>query len=210
MAKTMTPSDKTTTQAQIDKAVGNYRALLEKHASDFPAATVQTVLGMAELAREMFDLLRKRVETLANMITRTVKVDRLRAPQQALEAVGFRQYVDENVVAAMPNGEGEETTVHFFKPRPEAYDKNGLLTDDKLKAEYELVGLKPADPYSLAAVSESDSAFVDERPNATHWQDADGKWCFAAFGRWGDERSVRVRSDDGDWGGNWWFAGVRK
>jgi hypothetical protein len=64
MTKIVTPSaeQKKATASQIDKAVGNYRALLEKHAPDFGAEAVQVVLGQSELAGEQFAVFRRRVE----------------------------------------------------------------------------------------------------------------------------------------------------
>ena len=70
-------------------------------------------------------------------------------------------------------------------------------------------GPNPADPYSQAAVNEADPAFADGHPNGTHWKDVNGKWCFVAFGRWGDGRKLGVGRGN-DWGGSCWFAGVRK
>ena len=40
--------------------------------------------------------------------------------------------------------------------------------------------------------------------------DADGKWNFAVFNHWNDERKVDVDRRDSDWYDYWWFAGVRK
>ena len=109
----------------------------------------------------------------------------------------------------MPRGEGEEVDVHFFKPRPSAY-KNGVISDDALAKEYDFFGLKPADPYSQGAVHEADPFFADEHPNGTHWKDANGNWCFAAWGRWRGGRRVSVDRFDRVWLGFWFFAGLRK
>jgi hypothetical protein len=79
-----------------------------------------------------------------------------------------------------------------------------------LDKEYERRGLKPADPYTLAAVNEADPAFADKHPNGTHWKDADDKWRYAAFYRWSDERRAHVYRSDYDWDDRWWFPGFRK
>lgn len=142
------------------------------------------------------------------LIFRIVKVNRARSPQDALDATGRKQYTDRSVVDAMPKGEGDKAEVVFFKP--DLSERDGFITDDDLEKEYELRGLIPADPYSLAAVNEADPAFADEKPNATHWKDAQGKWCCAVFSRWHGERGVLVRRDDSDWRGYWWFAGIRR
>ncbi len=203
MAQTMTPSERATTAGQIDKAVGLYRAMLEKHAPEFDSTAVQTVLGQTELASEQFGVFRKRIQAISDMIIHHVKVNRTRTPQAVLQATGRKQYVTEKVVESMPRGEGEEADIYFFK-------LGRYISDADLDKEYELRGLKPADPYSLAAVNEEDPAFADENPNSTHWKDADGNWCYAAFRRWYGERVVSVNHPYEEWDGGGWFAGLRK
>lgn len=132
-----------------------------------------------------------------------VQADRSLTPQQALDATGRRKYTDAKVVQTMPRGQGEEVEVIFF-------NVGRWISDNDLQKEYELRGLQPADPYSLAQVNEDDPGFSDEHPNGTHWQDAEGRWCFATFYRWRGERRVDVNRSDRDWYGYWWFAGVRK
>lgn len=199
MTQIMTPS-KTTTAGQIDKAVANYRALLEKHSGEFDADAVQTVLGQSELAGEQLVVFRRRVEAISNLIVRKARVNRSRTPQEALDATGRTQYTDREVVNEMPKGEGDEVEVVFFK-------LGRFVSDDDLEKEYELRGLKSADPISVAAVNEADPAFADQRPNGTHWKNSAGKWCYAAFDRWHDARRVYVGRHVFDWSDSWWFAG---
>ena len=123
MTEIMTPS-KITTTGQIDKAVANYRTLLEKHSREFNTEAVQLVLGQSELAGEQFVVFRRRVEMMSNTIVRIAKVNRTRTPQEAIEATGRVQYTDRTVVDAMPKGdlsgqEGDEVEVVFFKPNLE-------------------------------------------------------------------------------------------
>ena len=155
------------------------------------------------MAKELLAVIRKFADAVSNLITRIVKVDRKRSPQEVLKATGRKQYVTDSVVAEMPKGEGEETEVIFF-------NIGRVVSDNDLEKEYELRGLIPADPYSLAAVNEADPAFADEHPNGTHWKDAGGNWCFASFGLWVDDRRVLVYRIGHDWRVDWWFAGVRK
>jgi len=201
MNKIMTPSAKTTTEDQINKAVGNYRALLEKHSPEFDRDAVQQALGSKGLATDMFAIFRGYVERFAGMIVRTVSVDRSRTPEQALVATGRAQHTDSKVVATMPKGNSEEVKVVFFKV-------GKFVSDDDLEKEYAGRNLVPADPFSLAAVNEAYQAFADKYPNGTHWKDDNGNWCFAAFVRWDDERDVYVRRNAYDWGGGWWFAAL--
>lgn len=202
MAKTVTASN--ITDGQIDNVVAKLRDALRKHRGEFGSEPVQSVLGLDNLGMRLLEPFRALVEAASNLIVRIVRVNRSRTPQQALDATGCTQYTDSKVVDSMPHGSGEETEVVFFK-------LGRYVSDDELEKEYELRGLKPADPYSLSAVNEADPVFADANPNGTHWKDANGKWYFAAFSRWGGgERNVGVNRCGSDWFGNWWFAGVRK
>ena len=203
MTEVMTPSTKPITKGQAGKFIDVFIDALVK--SGLPSEPTQQVLeeqGTA-VAAECVAIVRKRADAISSVIVRRVPVNILRAAQQALDATGRKQYTDSDVVAAMPKGAGGEVEVHFFK-------LDRYISENDLEDEYASHGLKPADPYSLAAVNEADPAFADEHPNGTHWKDAKGKWCFAAFGRWGGERELSVGRDGGVWGGSWWFAGVRK
>ena len=203
--KIMTPSveTKTTTEGQITKATANYRAMLEKHAPEFNSEAFQLALGQPETASEMFAVLRKRVEAVSNMVSRRAKVDRNLKPRDALIATGRNLYVDGGVVKAMPKGEGEDSETIFFKV-------GRWVSDDNLEKEFELRGLVPQDPYTLAKVNQDDPALADDKPNGTHWKNKDGNWCFAAFYGWSGGRGVSVDRDGDDWSDRWWFAVRRK
>jgi hypothetical protein len=191
------------TVGQIDKAVANYRAMLEKHAPHFNSETVQQVLGDPALATEQFELFRKKVEARSNMIVRTVKVNRTLSAQEALDATGRSQYVTDSVLKSMPNATGEQVEVYFFK-------LDHYISMDDLEKEYQLRGLVAVDPYTLAAINQSDPAFADDKPNGTQWKDAKSNWCYAVFLRGGGGRYLGVDQRDRDWVGPWFFAGVRK
>jgi len=140
----------------------------------------------------------------SGMITRRAKVDPGRTPEQVLNALGRRQYVDREVVKTMPRGQGAEGDVLFFCAH------RSFISDDDLEAEFESRGLVPADPYKVAAVNQDDPSFADEHPNATHWKDSRGRWCYFVCYRLGGERGVDVDRYGHDWDDRWWFAGVRK
>lgn len=197
----MTPSTETTTTDQINKAVATIRAMFEKHAPEFDKVAVQQALGAKGLVPDLFAVFCAYVERFSNMITRLVKINRKRTPEQALVATNRKQHINSSVVATMPRGTGEEAKVVFFKV-------GHVVSDDDLDKEYILRNLIPADPFLLAAVNEADPAFADEHPNATHWKDANNNWCYAAFFRWGVERGVSVYRDDSGWGDSWWFAAL--
>jgi len=194
---------------QIDTAVAQLRAAMRKHRKEISKDTAQHVLGTENLGMRMFAVFRGLAEAVSAFIVRLVPVNRDRTPQEALNATGRKQYTDQKVVDAMPRGKGKDAQVIFFKPRPEAFT-NGYITDEALEKEYAFLGLTPADSYSLCAVNEADPVFADEHPNATHWKDADGKWCFATFHRWNGGRKVYVNRHDYDWRVDWLFAGLRK
>lgn len=201
MTQVMTPSEMTI--GQISKIQENLGAALRK--AGLPQEPSQIVLetqGDAFIA-ECVSAFRKRVEAQSDLIIRRVNVDRLRLPKAALEATARKLYVNDSVVADMPKGEGEDAEVVFFKV-------GRYVSDADLDKEYELRGLKPADPYSLAAVNEADPAFAEDHPNGTHWKDSSDKWCCALFYRWYDERHAFVYRRVSDWHGGWWFAGLRK
>jgi len=212
MEKTMTPSETTITAGQIGKIQEVLGAALRKSGllSEPTQQVVTDKSAMGKLTDELLAVIRKRVEAISDMIVRRVRVDRSRSPQEALDATGRRQYTTQPVVDAMPRGKGEEVEVVFFKPSPDAYDATGLIGDDAVEIEFDLRGLKPADPYSLCKANEDDPAFADEHPNATHWKDEDGNWCYVAFNRWNDERNVNVNRDDSGWSRSCRFAGVCK
>ena len=196
------------TAGQIKNAVNKLRDAMRKHCSEITAVDAQQVLGVENLGMMMFTPFRERAEAVSNLIVRTAKVNRSRFQQEAIEATGREQYTDRRVVDAMPKGEGDEVEVVFFKPNL-SY-RNGVISDDDLAKEFELRGLKPADPISVTAVNEADPAFADEKPHCTHWKDAKGNWCYATFDRWYGKRRVGVGRSDSGWYGSWWFAGVRK
>src|SRR3989344_6231301 len=126
MAKTMTPSPMTA--KQVERAVELFRAQLRKHRTELPSEVVQQVFGQSELVGEWFEVLRRRVEMVDNLITRRVKVNRLLTPQQALDATGRKQYTNRKVVDNMPKGEGEEVELVLFKP--DLSERGGCISDD--------------------------------------------------------------------------------
>lgn len=198
--KAITPSEKPITEGEIGKINELVAAKLRK--SNLPSGLVQEILKTrgGELADKLVKDLQSMVEAISNLITRKVPVNRSLNGKAVLDATGRKQYINDEVVATMPQGEGDEAEVIFF-------NLGRYISDDDLDKEYEKRGLVPTDPFSLAAVNEADLEFADDHPNGTHWKDANGNWCYIAFGRW---RGVCVDRYGGEWGGDWWFAGRRK
>ena len=199
----MTPSMQEMTDGQIDKIVDIFRARVRKGRNALSSDAVQQVLGQSELPDELFGVFQRRVEAVSSMIVRHVKVDRTRSPEQVIDATARAKYIDGKVISTMPRGEGEEKKVFFFKV-------SRFISDDDLEKEYDLRGLRP-DPYAQAKVNEDDPSFADTHPNGTHWKDADGRWNFATFSRWDDDRRhVDVYRRGHAWRDFWWFGGVCK
>jgi len=204
---TSTPSTQTDlgiTEGHIGKINELNGAVLRKRGGNFRPTDVQLMLERSGsvLQDRFFSLVEELVIATANVIIRTVKVNRSRSPKEMVVALNRAEYTDNSVVKAIPRGEGDEVMVEFFK-----LDK--YVSDDALALEYQKRGLTP-DPYALAAVNEADPAFADEHPNGTHWKDENGNWCFIACYRFDGERDVFVDRLSRDWGGYWWFGGVRK
>ena len=131
-------------------------------------------------------------------VIRRVKVDRNRTPQEVVDATGRTRYLNlnEDVLATMPLGEGDEVDVYFVPT-------NRFVSVQEVPAFLARYGLVP-DPRAQAAVNEADPACADERPNGSQW----GKNCYLAFYRWDGGRDVRCDRGDDDWGGSWFLSGV--
>lgn len=166
--------------------------------SGLPTENVQRVLMMpGNMAiDEMVAVFRKHVEAQSDIIIRRVRVDRARTPMEVINATGRNKYVNDGVVATMPQGEGDEVDVYFV-PTKLFVPANGVPA---FLAQY---GLVP-DPRAQAAVNEQDPAFADEHPNGTQWSDN----CCLAFSRWDGDRGVHCVRDDVGWGGAWFLSGV--
>jgi len=202
---TVTPSAKTMTEGQINKAVANYRALLEKHAQEIDSQPVQAVLGQPDLAKEMFNLLRKRVEAFTEMIVRIVEVDYDQKPEDAIYATNRSEYLNNEVVKTMPknNNKGKrKVEVCFFPLR--AY-KTVNQVDEMLREH----GLTP-DPYAICKVNQEDRDFSKTHPNGTQWQDKQGNHCYVTFYDWSGKPCVYCYRYEDDWSGRWWVGGVRE
>ncbi|MBU2220814.1 hypothetical protein KKD81_02665 [Patescibacteria group bacterium] len=140
-------------------------------------------------------------------------VNRVRSAHKALKATGRELYVNDNVLSAMPKGNGSKAELVFFRVGKH------IIYDHDLDAEYSARGLVPADPFALAAHNEADPVFGDVRSNATVWRDAEGQQCHISF--YGSSpvpyfggrqkcHTLHVGAGCEEWGPDWWFAGVRK
>ncbi len=194
----------TITDAQIGRISDRFKERCRKNAVSLLKNLTQQVIEDEgdQLAQEMFEALRKRVETRSNMIVRHAKVNREQSPIQAIDAAGCVMYINNNVLANMPGKGEEEVDVYFFKV-------GRFVSVVQLDREYERRGLVP-DLYAQAQVNADDPAFADTHPNGTQWDNKNGYASSIAFYRRGDERRVRVERHDEGWRKIWWFGGVSK
>ncbi|MEJ0001638.1 MAG: hypothetical protein WDN09_00385 [bacterium] len=105
------------TEGQIGKICEILASSSAQEQKSFANEPTQKVLeqNAEALVDELEPIIHKYIDAQSNMIVRHVQVNRKRAPQEALDATGRKQYVSNDVVANMPKGEGEETDVFFFK-----------------------------------------------------------------------------------------------
>ena len=130
------------------------------------------------------------------IVVKGVRVDRTRTLQEVIDATGRKQYVNNDVLATMPQGEGDEVDVWFI-PTKRYVPVSGVPA---FLARYGLV----SDPRAQSAVNEANPAFADEHPNGSQWGDN----YYLAFNRWDDERSVYCYCVDGGWDDRWFLSGV--
>lgn len=207
MATSARTQSDTITNGQIGQI--NDRLATKLRTSGLLADPVQLVLKADGSAiDDMIAALRRHVEANSDLIVRNSTPDRSLDSMAAIKATGRNFYGNEDVVATMPRGTAEKGETVFFKL--DLSDRDGYISDDDLEKEFELRGLVPEDPDTLAAVNQDDPAFADDHPNATHWKDENGRWCYAAFDRWDGGRDVHVGRRGSGWRGGWWFAGRRK
>ena len=187
---------KSITVGQIGKFYDILVAALQK--SGLPSEPTQQVLEQqgAALADEFVLSVRNRVEAISSFIVRRVRVDRTRTPMEVINATGRNKYLNDDVVATMSQGEGDEVDVYFVPTKR-------FVPADEVSAFLAQYGLVP-DPRAQAAVNEADPAFADKYPNGTQWGDN----CYMTFDRWNDERYVSCNRNDDDWDDSWFLSGV--
>ena len=102
----------------------------------------------------------------------------------------------------MPHDKDGEAEVRFFRL---GYSV-GL---NELQIQYQLRGLKPADPFLLAAVNKFDPTFCRDYPNGTQWRNNEGFWCTSSYGLHSSSHGTQDQKfTDFSWNNNEWFAGI--
>lgn len=211
MARTMIASGSGMTDGQIDNAVNKLRAAMLKNRNSIGRGVAQEILGMSNVGMILFETFREAAEARDGLISRQVRVNRNRTPQEMLDATGFNQcgYID--FIETMPRGEGDEVEVVFFQPKAWECDRDGNLMQ-ALDLEKALArrGLVRADPYSVAAVYEADSDFIDNKAVIVHWDTTlSERSPSACFYSSEGNRKVRLSNFCSHGGIRQWCAGIR-
>ena len=133
-------------------------------------------------------------------ITRVVNPDRSIIPGDALKATGFQVCAENNMVRAIPRGEGlGKIKITFFT-------LDEFLSNDQLERAYRRRGTKP-DPYAQITANQK-TGFGRMYPNGTHWKNKRGVWRSLYFTEYpGEYPRVTVIGPHG-WAPGWWFGEV--
>lgn len=209
MTEIMTASDEAMlmTDEQIENVLNKLRGAMLRHRSEIPSNIAQHVLGADNLGMVLFAPFCERAAAICKMIVRRVKIDRTCTLKEMLKATDRDQNVNDDVIATMALGKGNEKNVYFFMPEPWEYTHPGYMSDEDLEKAMKRRVLV-SDPYAQIQVNIDDPAFAEEHPNGTHFKDADGNLYSLAFDRWLGRRRVSVCRVAGGWGYDWWFGGV--
>lgn len=207
MDPSMTPSPELITGGQITKIQDLLASQLRKSKAIFrePLQDVLEILG-DQMVKEMIAVVHDHLAVRNGMVVVKIFVNPNYSLQEALSRTWCRQNIVTEIVQTMPRDLGGSTKIFFFRPSR----KGRLLYDENLREEYENRGLKPVDPYSLAAVNEADPAFAATKPNLTHWKNDRGQWCHATFKEISGDRFLTIDYSSTHWNPEWWFGGVKK
>lgn len=169
------------------------------------------------VASNLLSIIKKQVEAIEKVLVFRVTVDRTRLPQtlwRSLNEVGISAtYLGGHtslirILEEMPrDGENEVDVflVHFDR----------FVYPKDLQTELDLYGLKPADPYSLAALMRTNPGLIAEKCLiATQWKNKDGDWCHMEFQSYDNKSSVYAdtwdKPESYGYGERYWIACIRK
>lgn len=195
------------TRGGIPGAVEEFCKFLELQQREVDAKTARQIMGLCEIDEIDRPVLECCVQRVRGIFTRRVRVRRDLGPRTALEIRSFKQYTEDDAVRSMSYGELDEVEIVFFKL--DLSRQCNCISDEDLERQYISLGLVPVDPYSLCAVNRADPTLAETRMNCTHWKRGD-LWSFILFRFWQGRHELAVCDSQADWGGSWWFAGVRE
>ncbi len=133
------------------------------------------------------------------IITHKVWVNAQLSNTEVIVSTGKKRNIIRSVLVDMPKCEKGYIKLIFFKV-------GRSLSEVDLSKEYDLRGLKPADPYSICVFNAKNPNFSNKHPHGTHWKDKDDNWCFILFDR---KNFVYIAPDADGWSKIWWFVGVK-
>ena len=194
------------------------QCLLTGNLSPAVLRLVMNIQGLS-ICADVQSLLQNRSGMFSSVVARRVQVNRSRTFEEMIEATnrtdmnkGSHRTIDRKVARGMPCGVGEEVEVYFFEPT--RFEKSVIDA-------YESRGLVPVDPYSLAAVFESDCRFLERSLSSTlstcstYWEDSNMGLCRMSFcGRAGIDWIDLVEIQKMEWKYEYsfrgWWAGFSK
>lgn len=205
----------------------------EAKVRDIPDTTVDEILRNHEvgLRAQLRHLVREFAKMNDGFTIPRMKVDRTRAPQDALNALkGMKQEIDPAIVAKMPGGTTQKDTAaetpsqqkmnagaSFAETIMQANAGEGDMfrifmaegaTDDEITEKLAARGLRAADAYELCRLNEMNGELAYRYPNVTIWK-MDDAWCFMAFYVHLGQPYVKVAVHaDKHWRPGYWIVGV--
>ena len=196
-------TEKNTSNHPTNKQIGHVNDFHTDILSKRSREEVNTLIENGGVYKEAYEkMLGEVLGLLTNTITVKVKVKRGQTPQQVLDGTGREQYTNDTVVKTMPieGGDGEEEVEFVF------FKVGRSLPDSEVEVERKKRGLVQ-DLAAQAQYNADNPDFATDHPNGDSWKNSNGKWCFAYFYRWYDEREVNVHFSDDDWHVFFWFGG---
>ena len=199
----MTPQEMTA--GQINKAVSNFRALLEKHAPKFSADVVQAVLGDPGFAQAQLALLKSHIEARTGIrnLTLAEPFDFDTIGVETANQLGRDFYGDADILSTCPKPVGMHTVSITL------WEESGSLSCRTLDVRYTEKGLAP-NPWHLVAFALKQPDFADKRSIVTQWKDSNGNFCCAIFRQWRGRRKLHVYRNDNGWNDRCLFSGSGK
>lgn len=128
-----------------------------------------------------------------------MKINRTLTIKELIDKLGYKQYLNEEVVKTLKNTGPKIGEIEFFK-------LNKTTTVSEVEKEYQTRNLVPDLGAVLACLIENPKMLDEKNWIGVQMEDN----CFATFDRWDGERRVNVLRYDDRWDGNYWFAGRRK
>lgn len=202
MEKTISPSQEPITGGQIGKINELVAASLCKKKRFFSSKAVQEVLKLTgkAMTRDILAVIQMYTDGMRGLITHSVSVNRKPSIKVALDEMGIFYYT-EGAYNEMPHGTTKETDVVFF-------NAGRYIKKCDLKKEYDIRGLKFADPLTLATVNKVNPEFTYKYPNITFWKNKKGELDDIKFYIRGELKFIATSKTGCEH--FFWLAGIRK